>query len=201
MRKMAVSMLRILVTLGVCFLPSTLIGQGSPVILPAATSLASRYLQDLDRTESLPSLDGRKDFVFVGHSRDRYGAWRVIVVVGTAKPRVAWDSFSLRDSYFYAMGSSSIDTESDGADGYTVTLRGCAPHQCYDGRIGFALYSSKNHRVYISHVTTRDDDSYKVTYYPKAGIPETYRSQLDRMICADSGISRRAALPLKCAAQ
>jgi hypothetical protein len=201
MRPTAVSMLRLLLTLGVCLFPSIVIGQeqASPVVSPAAASFASRYLQAVDKSFSFPSADGGEDFVFVGHSRGQSSGWRVIVVAGSRKPRLAWDSFTLNDPYLNVIGLSSISAEANGLNGYTVALRGCIPHECADGRIGFAVYASSSQRAYRSHVLTKDDGSYGVTFYPKSGIPESYRSQLDRMMCTDSGISQPSALPVKCA--
>src|SRR5947209_3026136 len=78
-----------------------------------------------------------------------------------------------------------INSEADGRNGYIVTFRGCVPHQCGDGRIGFALYASQSRQTYIAHISTRDNNSYRVTYYPKSGIPEAVRDKLDQMMCSD----------------
>lgn len=191
---------RVLSAILIWFVPLILNGKEpqSPPNSQAATAVATRYLRDVKRTNSFTSGGGREDFVFVGNSRSSFGAWRVIVV-GGAKPRVIWDSFSLlHDSYFDVTGLTSIESEPDDQNGYVVTLRGCAPHQCSDGKIGFALFASQTGRTYISHVTTKDDGGYEVTYYPKSGIPENYRRKLDDSMCSDNGVSRPSALPIKC---
>jgi hypothetical protein len=194
------SKLRALSAIVMCFVPLILNGKEpqSSRSTQAATVIATRYLHDVENTKSFTSGDGREDFVFVGNSRSSSGAWRVIVVGGT-KPRVIWDSFSLlHDSYFYVIGLSSIESESDDQNGYIVTLRGCAPHQCSDGKIGFAIFASRTGRTYLSHVTTKEDGGYEVTYYPKSGIPEDYRRKLDDSMCSDNGVSRPSTLPIKC---
>lgn len=112
-----------------------------------------------------------------------------------------WDSYSLHDEYFWVIGSDNTDSDADGSKDYVVTLRGCVPHNCGDGMIGFALFASRTGQTYVGHVTTRDDGSYEVTYRPKIGIPNVYRQDLDRMMCSDAGISRPSALPIKCTAQ
>ena len=143
----------------------------------------------------------RHDFIIVGQSRNPVGGWRIISIGGNGQQQIAWDSFSLHNSYFDVTGLSFINMKADEHGGYIVTLRGCAPHQCADGKIGFALYSSHNHQVYLSHISTQEDNSYRVTYFPKSGIPDTYHKQLDQLMCSDNGISRPSALPLKCSAR
>lgn len=194
----------VLLTAIFCLVPSVSEGQElhSAAITPEATAVAMKYLRAVVQSDSISSNDGQyDDFIFIGSSRDRFRGWRVIVVSGSKRPRVLWDSYTLRDWYFDVTASSGIDYDSNGPNGYIVTLRGCVPHQCADGRIGFALYASHMHRVYVSHVTTRDDGSYAVTYYPKSGIPATYRDRLDRMMCSDNGITEPSKLPLKCPAR
>jgi hypothetical protein len=198
MKRTAVFTLRPLLTLALCFLPPAVVGQEQSSVPPEVTSVASRYLQGVDKSFSFPAASGREDFVLVGHSRSRSGEWRVIVVAGSTQPRVAWDSLSLNDPYLDVMGLSFINAGADGLNGYTVSLRGCAPHQCADGRIGFAVYASQHRRAYRSHILTKKDGSYAVTFYPRSGIPESYRDQLSRMMCSDGGISRPSALSLKC---
>ncbi len=202
MKRIRVFALRILLTMGLCFFPQVLIGQQQqPVVPPTVTSVVGRYLQAVERSFSFHTLNGREDFVFVGHSRGRSDSWRVIVVAGSERPKVSWDSFALNDPYFNVIGLSSINARADGSNGYIVSLRGCAPHQCADGKIGFAIYGSQCRRVYRSHILTKEDGSYAVTFYPRSGIPESYRDQLNRMMCSDNGISRPSALPLKCLTQ
>src|SRR5713226_2896561 len=121
-------------------------------VSPSATTLANQYLRAIETTASFPTANGGEDFVFVGHSRGQSGGWRVIVVAGHAKPRVAWDSSVLHDPYLNVTGLSFINMEADGSDGYIITLRGCVPHQCADGRMGFAVFTSHHGRAYISHV-------------------------------------------------
>ena len=165
----------------------------------AATALAMRYLRAIDRTVSLPSSGGKQeDVLFTGPSLGPSGGWRTLVVGGQTKPGLAWDSFTLHDPYLNVTGLSFINTEADSPEGYIVTLRGCVPHQCADGKIGFAIYVSQIRRTYIGHISTREDGSYEISYYPKSGVPDNYRAKLDRMMCSDKGISRPSELPLKC---
>lgn len=201
MRQILVSKMRVLMAATICLLPIVSGAQRpqSPAISRAATSLAMKHLLAIDRSVSFPSAAGRpEDFIFVGRSRGSSSGWRIIVVSGYAKVGIVWDSFTLQDPYLNVTGLSFIGTEADGRNGYVVTLRGCVPHQCADGRMGFAVYASQSRRTYIAHISTREDGSYDVTYYPESGIPATYRKELDRMMCSDNGISRPSALPMKC---
>jgi hypothetical protein len=167
-----------------------------------ATALAKKYLGTVERSMSFPSTEGgSQDVIFVGQSLHPPHGWRIVVVSDQEKYRLVWDSFALHDAYLDVTGLSSINTEADGHDGYIVTWRGCVPHQCSDGRIGFALYSSKNHQTYRAHVATLDDNSYRVAYYPASGIPDEYREKLDEMLCSDNGISQPARMPIKCPAR
>jgi len=196
----------VLLTAIICLLPSVSEAQeqesGSSAIPRETTVVAMKYLRAVVQGDSISSNDGQHDdFIFAGNSRDRFGGWRVIVVAGSRRSRVLWDSYTLRDWYFDGTAPSGNDYDSDEPSGYIVTLRGCAPHQCADGRIGFALYSSHARRVYISHITTRDDGSYVVTYYPKSGIPKTYHDKLDQMMCSKNGVSEPSTLPIKCPTQ
>ena len=198
--KRAISiLLRVLLATTLCLI-STLSGiaQTSHSTPDKAIRLAKRYLQTIDRSVSFAAGSGAQDIVFVGHSSDGSDGWRVLVVEGGGKPKVVWDSFSLNDSYFDSMGSSSIHYYAEGENGFVVTLRGCAPHQCFDGRLGFAAYVSRLRRVYISHVLTRENGSYEITFHPKSGVPDAYRAKLIQMMCSDSGISQPSALPINC---
>lgn len=113
---------------------------------------------------------------------------------------MVWDSHSLsHDDYFSVNGLGSLDSDADGVDGYIITWHGCVPHLCADGRLGFALFSSRTNLTYVSHITTKDDGSYVVTYYPNSGIPDVYRKPLDRMMCSPgNGASQPSKLPIKC---
>jgi len=198
MKRIAEFAVLVVLTAGICLSSSALAGEecASPTMSAAASAVASRYLQAVEKCYSFPSAGGRRDFVLVGSARRPPNVWRVLVVADGSKPRVLWDSFMLRDWYFDVIGLGGIDSWDEG-DGIVVTLRGCAAHQCYDGKIGFALYSSKTNKLYVSHVTTRRDGSYEVAYYPKSDIPEDYRRELDQMMCSDSGISRLSMLPIE----
>jgi hypothetical protein len=174
----------------------------APVNSNGATALAKKYLGTIEKTVSFPSTEGgNKDVISVGQSRNPPRGWRIVVVSDKDEPQLVWDSFALHDEYLDVTGLNSINVEADGHSGYIVTWRGCVPHQCSDGRIGFALYSGKSNRVYRAHVSTQDDNSYRVAYYPKSGIPDEYREKLDEMMCTDNGISRPSALPLKCSSR
>jgi hypothetical protein len=176
--------------------------QNAPPAPLVITEIARRHLRSITGTNSYDSPGSRgRDFIFVGKSRSPSDGWRVFIVRGSSgKPVVIWDSDSLdHDIYFSGMAPDWMDSDADGTDGYFVAVRGCAPHQCADGRLGFALFASRTYRTYVSHITTKDDGSYAVTYSPKSGIPEIYRKQLDRMMCSDNGVLHPAALPIKCA--
>ena len=202
MKQTIATTLHILLATTLCLLPSVIgTAQTSRAMPDKAITLAKHYLQTIERSASFATGGGREDIVFVGHSRGSSDGWRVLIVADDRKPKVVWDSFSLRDPYFDSMGSNSIDYYADGQNEFVVTLRGCAPHQCFDGRLGFAAYASRSRRVYKSHVLTKDDGSYEVTFYPKSGLPDTYRAELVRMMCSDSGISQPSALPIKCSAK
>jgi len=193
-----------LLTTIVCIMPLAASGEtpDSSIVPKEATALAMQYLHSVESSTALPVDNGTgKDFIFVGKSRSPVGGWRIIAIDSNDKMRIAWDSFSLHDSYFDVIGLSYINIRADEHKGYIVTLRGCAPHQCADGKIGFAIYASREHQAYISHVSTQEDDSYRVTYFPQSGIPDAYRKELDQMMCTDNGISRPSTLPIKCAAQ
>lgn len=204
MKRTFVSILRVLLMAVTCLVSVALNGQEptSSTIPKAATALAVRSLRTIEKSTPFPSHDGRSDaFIFVGESRNPPTGWRVIVVEGAETPRLRWDSFALHDSYLDVTAPTFINSEADGRNGYIVTLRGCVPHQCGDGRIGFALYASQSRRTYIAHISTQDDNSYRVTYSPKSGIPEAVREKLDQMMCSDSGVSKPSALPIKCSAK
>ncbi len=194
---------RVLLMAMAFFSPFTLARQEhtSAVISPAITALGSQYLRVIERSVSFPVSDGREDFVLIGLSGGRSREWRVIVIAGSEKPQVVWDSSALQDPYLNVTGLSFVHAEAEGSKGYKVALRGCVSHQCADGRIGFAVYASQSRRAYSSHITTKEDGSYAVTYSPKSGMPEVYRNALDRLMCTDSGISRPATLPMKCNTQ
>ncbi len=204
MGRILVSTLYVLLTAVMCSLPFVSKGEEphSSAISPAAATLAMRYLRSIDRSASFPSTGNRRtDFIFFGSSRRPLRGWRTIVIGGSEKPRLVWDSFSLHDPYLVVTAPDLMNIEDDGRDGYEISLRGCAPHQCADGRIGFAIYASQTRRTYIGHISTRDDGSYDVTYYPKSGMPDAYRDELDEMMCSDNGISRPSTLPIKCSAK
>ena len=204
MKRTSVSTLHVLLMAIMCVSTAALNGQEptSSTIPKAATSLGMQSLRTIEKSTSFPSREGRPDaFIFVGESRNPPTGWRIIVVEGTETPHVMWDSFALHNSYLDVTAPTFINSEADGRNGYIVTLRGCVPHQCGDGRIGFALYASQSRRTYVAHVSTREDNSYRVTYYPKSGIPDTYRRKLDEMVCADNGVSQPSKLPIKCSAQ
>jgi hypothetical protein len=203
MRRTWESILSVLLAAVVCLFPLVTGGQepSSSAISKGATALAKQYLGAIERTVPFRSAQGgRQNVIFVGQSLKPPRGWRVIAVADQEKPQVVWDSFALHDAYLDVTGVNSINTEADGPNGYIVTLRGCVPHQCSDGRIGFALYASQKHLTYRAHVSTQEDDSYRVTYYPNSGIPEMFREKLDKMICSDNGITRPSALPIKCSA-
>jgi hypothetical protein len=174
----------------------------TPPAPPAVTKFAKRYLRSIEYTNPYDSPGGHGlDFIFLGESQSHRSGWRVIVVrASNSKPLLVWDSNSLSyDYYFSSSGLSSLDSDADGTDGYIVTWRGCAPHDCGDGKLGFALFSSRTNRTYVGHITTKDDGSYVVTYYPNSGIPDVYRNQLDRMMCSPgNGASDPSKLPIKC---
>lgn len=174
----------------------------TPPAPPAVTKFAKRYLRSIEYTNPYDSPGGHGlDFIFLGESRSHGGGWRVIVVrASDSRPLLVWDSNSLsHDYYFSSNGLSGLDSDADGTDGYIVTWRGCAPRQCGDGRLGFALFSSRTKQTYVSHITTKDDGSYVVTYYPNSGIPDVYRNQLDRMMCSPgNGASDPSKLPINC---
>ncbi len=204
MKRTLVSILHVLLMAVTCLVSVALNGQEltSSTIPKAATALALRSLRTIEKSTPFPSNEGRPDaFIFVGESRNPPTGWRIIVVEGAEKPRVRWDSFALHDSYLNVTAPTFINSETDGHNGYIVTLRGCVPHQCGDGRIGFALYASQSGRTYIAHISTQDDNSYRVTYSPKSGTPGAVREKLDQMMCSDSGISKPTALPIKCSAK
>jgi hypothetical protein len=204
MKRTSVSILHVLLMAVTCLASVALNGQEptSSTVPNAATALAVRSLRTIEKSTPFPSTEGRPNaFIFVGESRNPPTGWRVIVVEGAVTPRVRWDSFTLHDSYLNVTAPTFINSEANGRDGYIVTLRGCVPHQCGDGRIGFALYASESRRTFVAHVSTQDDNSYRVTYSPKSGIPEAVREKLDQMMCSDSGISKPSALPIKCSAK
>ncbi len=167
----------------------------------AAATLAQSYLFGIDTSIARPSRGHSVDQIFVGasrvgNSRTRYDGTRVIVVADTARPKVVWDSFTLHDRYFALVSVDDIDVEEDGPDAYWVAMSGCAPHECAGGASGYAVYSSRTRRVYVSHVTTGNGGS-RVTFWPRSGIPETFRAELKRMVCADRNV-RAEQLPFTC---
>jgi hypothetical protein len=186
-----------LTTVAIFFLPFA--SSGAQISNSSAANLVLRYLSHIDQSKSFSSSSGRgSDYVFIGTSRTHFGGWRAISIAGDTVPRIVWDSFTLHDSYLSVIGRNGINAEATENGSYIITIRGCAPHQCSDGRIGFALYASQTHKTYIAHMTTQDDGAYRVTYAPRAGIPDAYRDELNQMICKDNGISQPSTLPLSC---
>jgi len=183
-----------------CLLQSVSKGQAtSTPQVSTATALGKRYLREVVHSASFPSPSGQgEDTVLVGISLGRSGGWRIVAVGSRPEPTLLWVSPGLQDLYFEMSAPNDIEVEADSQNSYVVTVRGCMRHQCADGRIGYALYSSQSRRFYISHVTTSDDGTYSVTYFPKSGIPDVYRRQLDKMTCSDNGITRPSSLPIKC---
>ncbi len=197
MRKLALArpyMLVVMVILVFSFLSAAEQPKDSP-----ETRFVKQYLQSINKSVSFDSgaAEG-KDYLFIGQARPPLRGWRVIVVHGAPQPHVLWDSLTLHDPYLSVTGLGFLHVEDYEDKGYVVTIRGCVPHQCADGKIGFAVYASRTRQTYIAHVLTNEDGSYRVTYYPTAGIPKTYREQLEDMICSDNGISRPSALPIHC---
>ena len=196
-------MMHVFVAAVVCLFPLVLGGQEPSASAPSrgATTLARTYLGTIEKTVPFPSTAGGRDVIFIGQSLNSPHGWRIIAIADQERPRVLWDSFTLRDTYLEVSGLNSINAEADDHNGYIVTWRGCVPHQCSDGRIGFALYASQKHKTFRAHISTSDDNAYRVAYYPQTGIPDEYRKKLDAMMCSDNGISQPSALPIKCSAQ
>src|SRR5271165_2849748 len=193
MRRAFVSILHSLLAAVVCLSPLVVGGQEPSTSVPSndATAIAKKYLGTLDKSLSFPTTEGgNQDAVFIGQSFNPSRGWRAVVISDHGKPLLLWDSFALHDEYLDVTGLSSINAEAFGHNGFIVTWRGCVPHQCSDGRIGFALYASQSRQTYRAHVSTLDDNSYRITYFPKSGIPVEYREKLDEMMCSDNGISR-----------
>jgi hypothetical protein len=176
-----------------------------------ATAFAQKHLSDIAKSFAFAVGGSRQDFVFVGNSRSSDlvtkdigrpdEKWKILIVSGGKKASYAVSrSFVIGDGYLSASGPAVIDASPDGADSYIVTMTGCAPQDCTDGRLGFLLYSSQKHRIYRAHVTTEANKSYRVAYDPK-GVPAQYRAKLNQMMCSDDGISRPSALPIKCPAR
>jgi hypothetical protein len=192
-----VTRVSLIIALGMLLCPFLL--AQTPQADSQATGLAMKYLQSIDKSESfLLSGNRGKDFVFVGRSLNPSHGWRLIVINSYAQLHIVWDSRSLVDPYFSVAGLSSIDIRPDEGAGYLVTIRGCVPHQCADGKIGFAIYAGRTRQKYIAHILTNSDGSYSVKYYPSVTMPAVYREELNEMICSDNGISRPLSLPIKC---
>jgi len=165
----------------------------------AATSLAHRFLRTIDTSFTFLVSPNDTDYVVAGTSRRGFGV-RLLVIVGGAHPRVAWDDDSLwrHDPDFELSSLQEIDADADGPGNYVVTTSGCARHECADGDIGFAVYASRTHRLYTADVDTRSDGSYEVSYRPRAGLPRPYQLRLIQMMCSYNGITRPSTLPVKC---
>jgi len=204
MRRASVSILYLLLAAVVCLSPLVVGGQEPSTSVPSngATAVAKKYLGTIEKALSFSSTEGgNQDAIFIGQSLHPPRGWRTVVVSDQGEPRLLWDSFAIHDEYLDVTGLSSINAEAYGHNGYVVTWRGCVPHQCSDGRIGFALYASQSRQTYRAHVSTLDDNSYRVAYYPTSGIPVHYREKLNEMMCSDNGISRPSALPLRCSSR
>jgi hypothetical protein len=187
------------------FVLSAAYGQTRPSPVPAAaTALAMKSLTAIERSWVMPpSVKGESDCVMLGRDRSGPGDWRVLVLTGGAKPRVAWDSRSLQlDGYLHGKSADTVSVRDAQDEGYLITFKGCPPRRCYDGVFGYAVYVSRLRRAFVAQVTTillnRNAFNYSIAYNPPAGIPEAYRNTLQLMICAESGISEPAKLPIKC---
>jgi hypothetical protein len=175
------------------------------------TFFASSFLMKVDKASAFPVIGGMA-YVLLGRSTGLFHPNRVIAISNVHSPRIDWDSSDLNDDpYFTVFGWNGLHASSDGAQGYTVAVRGCAPHECADGKIGFALFSSLDHATYRAHVSTESTatirqngdetygiDHYEIKYFPKQGMPAKYFHAINGLICADRGFSKPSLLPLKC---
>ncbi len=155
---------------------------------------------------------GGTAYVAFGRMWGPLRAFRVLALRYDHGLHTDWDSTSLiHDEYFGVLGLHSFGAQADGPYSYTVSLSGCALHQCAEGKVGVALYSSQTNWTYVAHVVaevslhegsngdgTITSDAYTVTYLPKSGDSRRYRNQLDRLICKTPSYSRRALFPFRC---
>jgi hypothetical protein len=163
-----------------------------------ASRFALQYLKEIKKTFSFAPENGiSSDFIFVGSSSSKRGGYRIIVVRGSNPPRVIWDSYIIKDSYLSVKGWDEMKAEEDLEGGYVVTLRGCMPHNCADGKIGFAIYSSKMRKTFISHLTYADG-AYAITYFPSGDIPFVYKEGLNRQMCNDPEIRNHRLPTIEC---
>lgn len=184
---------------------SSAYAQTQPSPVPAAaTALATRYLRAIERSWVMPPApNGESDCVMLGRDRSGSGDWRVLVLTGAARPRVAWDSQRLQlGGYFTGTSAETVTLKNDEHEGYLIAIKGCARRRCYDGAFGYAVYVGTLKRAFVARVTTRLSNrnvaDYSVAYDPQAGVPAEYRTVLNRMICAEPGISEPGKLPFTC---
>ena len=174
--------------------------QPSATFSENARKLAARHLKSIETMEEAARYpSGSEEIAFVGQSRGTHGGWTVLVIHSDKEAEVLWDSSKrLRESYFAVMVPSGIRVIPGSEGDYMVEIRGCAPHQCDDGRFGYAVYSGRTRKLYKAKVTTAEDNSYSIQFVPQTGIPTQYLAELREMMCSDNGISHPQSLPFRC---
>jgi hypothetical protein len=164
----------------------------------AASNFAFQYLKEIKTTFSFAPENGAPpDIIFVGSSASERTGWRLIVVRGSNPPQLIWDSYIINDPYLATLAWDDMHAQEDLDGGYVVTLRGCMPHNCSDGKIGFAIYSSKLQETLISHLTYTHG-AYEITYFPSGDLPFEYMEGLNRLMCDDSEVLNHRLLTIQC---
>jgi hypothetical protein len=188
------------------------------VVLPvrlSAVSIPSSVLQSLgeridhtfvrvDDVRLLPVGADRVDVVVIGQERLRHQSWRAqIFVVKNGHLSLKWDSITtLRSIEFEGSGPHTIRLEVLDHD-YRLTIEGCAQHACYDGILGFLVYSGSARRAWTAKLTTIDGDNgetlrYDVQWSPSNDSTEAgldAKRVLEQKMCQSTGLSDHGKLP------
>jgi hypothetical protein len=176
--------------MSICFTLATFTGQ---VCNGQATDSAKTLFSSVSSHETLLTGASPEELII---GKGFKGEWRAVIERGGSTHQIIWDSNTLRDIFFGVRAPDWIRSSSQGMD-YKVIMRGCAPHQCMDGRIGIAVFSGKTKRLYVEHLISQDSGGYTVQFSP-AEMPPDIRVELEKAACTDPGITAPSRLPYPC---
>jgi hypothetical protein len=178
--------------------------------IPSSTlkTLGERIEQtfiSVDNVRFLPVGLDRIDVIVIGQQRLMHQSQRVQIftVVGDHL-LLKWDSITLK-SLEFTMGPGEIRIEAVNND-YRLSLAGCAQHACYDGILGFLVYSGSAGKAWAAKLKTIDDERGKTLRYDVSWSPNNdtsvkgvdARQALEHNMCHSTGLSDPSKLPFHC---
>jgi hypothetical protein len=165
----------------------------------------------VDSIQFLPDGTEEEDILIQGQQRLFHQSWRAQVYKVTEKGvELKWDSNRLitcNNIEFCETGPNmaKIDLKDDS---YWLYLESCAPHACYDGILGFFVFSGASSKSWTAKVTAVDGAhggtaKYDVLWKPEKDVKAEgaiAREILERTICDSTAISDPQKLPFTCSA-